>query len=80
MTKDEQRLYRGLPKSVGTSFSIFVKEMYAEFKESHHEKGKKPFTEIAEKWRTLSSEEKEKYEKACAEVSRLLPWNTIMEN
>lgn len=68
MNKDEQRLYRGLPKSVGTAYSMFVKDMYVKVKESHEDSGN-IFTEIAQKWKNLPVDEKEKYKKACAKVS-----------
>lgn len=67
MNKDEQRLYKGLPKSVGTPYSMFVKDMYAKVKDSHEERGH-VFTEIAQKWKSLTTDEKEKYKEACAKV------------
>lgn len=54
---------------MGTAYSIFVKDMYAKVKETHEE-GVNVFTEIAQKWKNLSANEKEKYRKACAKVSQ----------
>lgn len=68
LNKDEQRLYRGLPKSVGTPYSMFVKEMYAKAKQSH-QGGGTVFAEIAQEWKKLPAEEKEKYKIACDKVS-----------
>lgn len=63
-------MYRGLPKSVGTPYSMFVKDMYAKVKQSNGEGGKNVFTEIAQEWKNLSVEEKEKYKKACEKVNQ----------
>lgn len=73
LSRDEQRLYKGLPKSVGTAYSIFVKEKYAEVKE-RHEDGANVFHEIAQAWKGLSAAEKEKYKKKLSMVSPASKW------
>lgn len=49
---------------------MFVKDMYAKVKESNAEGGRNVFTEIAQEWKNLSAKEKEKYKRACEEVSQ----------
>lgn len=59
LNKEEQRIFKGQLKQSPSAYSLFVKDVYAKFKEKYG--AKDIFVEIAHRWKSLDTEERQPY-------------------
>lgn len=67
LNKEEQRIFKGQINSVPTAYTLFVKDNYDKIK-AKAEKQSDVFSQIAQLWKQLDANKKQKYTDAAAAV------------
>lgn len=67
LSKDEQRIFKGLVKPTPTAYSLFVKETFQKIKDKVG--AQNAFTEASNRWKELDEKKKQIYTQAARIVS-----------